>query len=110
MTILITGCAGFIGMHFAKMLLQRKFKVVGIDNMNRYYDINLKKDRIKILKKFKNFSFYSENINKLNKLKLIFKQQKPNIVINLAGQAGVRYSLTNPSAYIQSNIKGFFNM
>ena len=111
MNILITGCAGFIGFHTCNTILQEtKFNVFGIDNLNKYYDVNLKKERLKILKKSKNFNFKKKNICNLNSLKKIFKEKKFDIVINLAAQAGVRYSIDNPSVYMESNIKGFFNI
>ena len=109
MKIIITGCAGFIGMHLSQKLLKRH-QVVGIDNLNNYYDVALKKDRLKILKKNKNFKFYKIDINNYEKLKLIFNQIKPKIVIHLAGEVGVRYSLKKPRKYINSNIVGFFNI
>ena len=110
MTYLITGAAGFIGMNLAHKLLKKNKKIIGIDNLNSYYDINLKKKRLDKLKKFKKFIFYKININDKNKLVNVFKSQKINIVINLAAQAGVRYSLENPQAYIDANLNGFFNL
>ena len=110
MTYLITGAAGFIGMNLAHKLLKKNKKIIGIDNLNSYYDINLKKKRLDKLKKFKKFIFYKININDKNKLINVFKSQKINIVINLAAQAGVRYSLENPQAYIDANLNGFFNL
>lgn len=108
MTILVTGCAGFIGMHLCKKLIE-KYNVVGVDNINSYYDTNLKKKRLSILKN-KNFQFHKIDITKKNKLKLIFKKNKPKIVIHLAAEVGVRNSLINPKKYINSNILGFFNI
>jgi UDP-glucuronate 4-epimerase len=110
MTILLTGCAGFIGFHTAKKLLSKKIKVIGIDNLNNYYDIRLKKNRLKLLLKFKNFKFKKINLTNKSKLESIFKKSKVKYVINLAAQAGVGYSLINPNAYIESNITGFLNI
>lgn len=109
MKILVTGSAGFIGMHVCKQLL-KNHKIIGIDVLNSYYDINLKKLRLKKLKKNKNFKFYKVNINNYNKLRLIFKKVKPQIVIHLAAEVGVRYSLEKPKNYLNSNIIGFFNI
>ena len=108
--IYITGSSGFIGFHCAKKFLNKGYKVHGFDSMNNYYDINLKKSRLKILRKYKNFSFTKgklENKKKINKSILDFK---PKIIIHLAAQAGVRYSLKNPDTYLQSNIIGTFNV
>lgn len=109
MKILLTGCAGFIGMHTSLKLLNIGHEVFGIDNLNEYYDVRLKLDRLSILKKKKNFRF--EQIDLISdKLEEIFKNFKPDKVINLAAQAGVRYSITNPNAYIESNMQGFLNI
>ena len=108
--IYITGAAGFIGFHAAKKFLNKGIKVHGFDSMNNYYDSSLKKDRLKILKKFKNFSFTKgllENQKLLNQSVLQFK---PTIIIHLAAQAGVRYSIINPDVYLNSNIFGTFNV
>tara|TARA_X000000950_G_scaffold275965_1_gene363112 strand:- start:558 stop:1529 length:972 start_codon:yes stop_codon:yes gene_type:complete len=111
MNILITGCAGFIGYHTCEALLKnRKIKIYGIDNLNDYYDVNLKKNRLKILKKRKNFKFNKSNIIYFSNLEKIFKKNKFDIVIHLAAQAGVRYSIKKPTNYFNSNIKGFFNI
>ena len=107
--ILITGCAGFIGFHISKLFLEKKFFVYGVDNLNNYYDINLKKKRLKVLKKYKNFDFVKADISDRNKVKTIFKK-KINSVIHLAAQAGVRYSLENPYSYFSSNLIGFCNI
>lgn len=109
MKILVTGCAGFVGMHLCQKLL-KKNNVIGIDNINSYYDINLKKSRLKILKKNKNFSFFKTNINNYKRLNIIFNKIRPKIVIHLAAEVGVRYSLEHPRKYINSNIVGFFNI
>ena len=110
-SILLTGCAGFIGFHTSKKLLENKhINVVGIDNINNYYDINLKKDRLKILKKYNNFIFHKLNINNQKKLLEICNLFKIEIIIHLAAQAGVRYSIDNPEVYFDSNMSGFFNI
>ena len=107
--ILVTGCAGFIGFSLSNFL--KRYHVVGIDNMNTYYDINLKKDRLKILKKNKNFYFHRIDIsNKTNSLFKILSSQKFDCIIHLAAQAGVRYSLIDPYSYINSNVLGTVNI
>jgi len=108
--IIVTGCAGFIGFHLSLRLLKMGYFVIGIDNINNYYDIKIKNDRLNILKDFENFVFYKEDIAIFDNVKKIFEEQKPDKVCNLAAQAGVRHSLTHPEDYIQSNIVGFFNM
>ena len=108
--ILITGGAGFIGFHLSKKLLENNFFVVVIDNLNDYYDVELKNARLNILKKYKNFSFYRMDIVNKNELLDLFDSNKFDIVINLAAQAGVRYSIDHPDSYINSNIIGFFNI
>ena len=111
MKILITGCAGFIGFHLAeKLLTNNKFRVYGIDNLNTYYDVKLKQDRLKILKKNINFNFKKLDISNFVKLSKNFKENKYDYVINLAAQAGVRYSITNPDTYFENNISGFYNI
>ena len=107
---LITGSAGFIGFHLSKKLLLDGSIVTGIDNLNNYYDQNLKKDRNKILKKNKNYKFKKIDIKNYKKLESVFKKNKFECIINLAAQAGVRYSLINPKSYIDNNIVGFFNV
>ena len=109
MKIFITGSSGFIGFHLAKKLLDKGFKICGYDSMNSYYDTKLKKSRLNILKKYKNFKFVKNNIENYKILKGIIVKFKPKIIIHLAAQAGVRYSLKNPDAYLQSNIIGTFN-
>tara|TARA_S200000501_G_scaffold373191_1_gene419763 strand:- start:1819 stop:2823 length:1005 start_codon:yes stop_codon:yes gene_type:complete len=108
--ILITGAAGFIGFHVSKTLLEKGFRVYGIDNINNYYDTQIKKDRLKILKSYDDFYFKKINLGKGKSLDNFFKLIKPTEVINLAAQAGVRYSFINPEAYIESNLVGFFNV
>ena len=102
MKILVTGTAGFIGFFTAKKLLEEGYTVIGIDNVNDYYDVNLKEARLKILKKNDNFIEYRENIANKERISEIFNQEKPKRVLNLAAQAGVRYSFENPYAYIDS--------
>ena len=110
MKILITGVAGFIGFNFSNFLLKKtNFDIVGIDNLNNYYSVNVKKKRLNLLKKSKKFKFIKLDLTNKKKLKKVFKQ-KIDIVFHFAAQAGVRYSLVNPSAYIDSNIMGFFNV
>ena len=110
MKILLTGCAGFIGMHTALRLLQQDHDVIGIDNLNDYYDVRLKENRLKQLNAFPKFTFYKINIADQDKVAQCFAQEKPQKVIHLAAQAGVRYSLVNPHAYIESNIQGFMTI
>jgi UDP-glucuronate 4-epimerase len=108
--ILVTGAAGFIGFHLSKRLSKKGWDVVGLDNINDYYDVNLKKERLKLLKENKNFSFYKIDLIDKKKIDDLFKKEKFDYVVNLAAQAGVRYSLINPYAYINSNITGFLNI
>ncbi len=108
--ILVTGAAGFIGYHLCKSLINDGYKVAGIDNLNSYYNVSLKNDRIANLSKKKNFHFNKIDIIDKSSLKNIFNKFKPNLVVNLAAQAGVRYSLENPYAYVDSNIVGFLNI
>ena len=110
--IIVTGSAGFIGFHLCKNLLNEGVQVLGIDNMNDYYEISLKKARLSAVEKISknNWDFREEDIKNKESLSSIFKEFKPEIVINLAAQAGVRYSLENPSEYIQSNLVGFGNI
>lgn len=110
MKILVTGVAGFIGMHVAKRLLERGDEVVGVDNMNDYYDVQLKQDRLQQLKSFERFRFIKLDIADCDALEALFAKEGFRRVINLAAQPGVRYSLKNPHAYIQSNIVGFTNL
>ena len=110
--ILITGTAGFIGSNLAKRILteEKDVYVIGIDNMNDYYDVKLKEYRLKELEDFENFKFVKGSIADKECLENIFKEYKPEIVVNLAAQAGVRYSITNPDVYIESNLIGFYNI
>jgi UDP-glucuronate 4-epimerase len=108
--ILVTGSSGFIGMHLCESLLKDGYQVFGIDNMNNYYDISLKNNRLKRLLNYKNFHFVNEDISNLKMMEKIFKEYSPSKVVNLAAQAGVRYSLKNPHEYIKSNISGFMNI
>ncbi len=111
MQILITGAAGFIGFNLSKYLLKNsKFKIFGVDNFNTYYSKSLKKDRIKELKKFRNFRFEKIDITNKKKLDIFFKKKKVSLIINLAAQAGVRYSLINPTEYVDNNVLGFYNI
>ena len=115
MTILITGAAGFIGFHITKRLLIEGFEVVGVDNLSPYYDLRLKKARLNELenlseKKHVKFFFFKEDLDNKNFLSELFRKFKFNKVVNLAAQAGVRYSIENPSSYINSNIVGFANL
>lgn len=110
--ILITGAAGFIGASLAKRILTeiKNVQVIGIDNMNPYYDVSLKEARLKEIEQFANFTFRKGDIADRERVNTIFEQYKPQIVVNLAAQAGVRYSITNPDSYIQSNLIGFYNI
>ncbi len=109
-TILVTGAAGFIGFHVSKKLLERGDTVVGIDNLNSYYDVNLKKGRLDILQDSDLFSFYREDIQDLAAVRRIFQKHEPGIICNLAAQAGVRHSLRDPFSYQKSNLEGFLNL
>lgn len=111
-TVLITGVAGFIGSYLAKRLLNttKSLQVIGIDSLNDYYDVSLKQFRLKKLKKYSAFTFLKVNIADKRAIEELFHTYQPQIVVNLAAQAGVRYSITNPDAYIESNLVGFFNI
>lgn len=111
-TYFITGVAGFIGSNLAKRILkeEKDIKVLGLDNMNDYYDVKIKEYRLAELLKNENFTFIKGNLADKELINKIFEENKPEIVVNLAAQAGVRYSITNPDAYIESNIIGFYNI
>ena len=107
--ILITGSAGFIGF-YSKYLINKNFKVVGIDNINDYYDKKIKYDRLRFLKKFKNFKFFKIDISNFQKIDNLVKKFKIEAIIHFAAQAGVRFSIINPKSYISNNIDGFLNI
>lgn len=111
-TIIVTGAAGFIGANLVKRLLSdvTTATIIGIDSVNDYYDVRLKEYRLEELKKHDNFTFIKGNIADKALIESIFEKYKPTVVVNLAAQAGVRYSITNPDAYIESNLVGFFNI
>lgn len=106
----VTGAAGFIGFHLSKRLLDEGCKVIGLDNLNDYYDVKLKKARLNIIEKHESFKFIHAGLQDKETLENVFQENKIHIVVNLAAQAGVRYSITNPDVYIQSNIVGFQNI
>ena len=108
--ILVTGVAGFLGSHLSEQLSGLGHKVIGIDNLNNYYSVSLKKARLRILSNNKNFIFVKCDLLEMNKLAKIFRKYKFNSVVNLAAQAGVRYSLEKPGEYVKSNLVGFFNI
>ncbi len=110
MRVLITGAAGFIGFHLAQRLLRDGFEVAGLDNLNSYYDVSLKMDRLSQLQTHRNFSFEILDLANTHQLGRVIGSCKPQIVVNLAAQAGVRYSMENPLAYINSNVVGFANL
>ncbi|MFA2841484.1 GDP-mannose 4,6-dehydratase [Bacillus paranthracis] len=107
---LVTGAAGFVGYFLSKKLLEQGCQVIGIDNINDYYDVNLKYTRLEQLKPYEKFTFIKGDISDRDMVTTLFEEYKPNIVVNLAAQAGVRYSIENPDVYIQSNIIGFYNI
>ncbi|MCY9140970.1 GDP-mannose 4,6-dehydratase [Peribacillus frigoritolerans] len=109
-TYLITGAAGFIGFFLSRKLLEQGCNVIGVDNINDYYDVKLKYARLEQLKPYEKFTFITGDISNKEMISSIFEEYKPNIVVNLAAQAGVRYSIENPDVYIQSNIIGFYNI
>ena len=108
--VLVTGAAGFIGSYLSERLLGTGHSVIGFDNMNDYYDVKLKEARLNLLEKYEKFSFIKGDLADKSAVEELFKKFKPDIVVNLAAQAGVRYSITNPEAYISSNVIGFFNI
>lgn len=111
-TIFITGASGFIGSNLAKRILTSEpiTQVIGLDNMNDYYDVHIKEARLAELQKFKNYAFIKGNLADKALINEIFEKYRPDIVVNLGAQAGVRYSITNPDAYIESNMIGFYNI
>lgn len=111
-TVLVTGAAGFIGSFLSERLLSdfEDIRVIGFDSVNDYYDIRLKESRLEKLQKHENFTFIKANLADKDKVSEVFREYSPQIVVNLAAQAGVRYSITNPDAYIESNIIGFYNI
>ena len=110
MKILVTGAAGFIGFHTARHLLERGDEVIGIDNLNEYYDVGLKRVRLEILQSHSNFKFTKIDIEDAGAMDALFKNEHPQRIVHLAAQAGVRYSIENPRAYIDTNITGFLNI
>ncbi|QKD05215.1 NAD-dependent epimerase [Mesorhizobium loti] len=108
--VLITGAAGFIGFHLSQRLLAEGRRVIGLDSMNEYYDVTLKQARLERLKGFPDFRFEHVDLTEGDRISALFASTAPEIVVNLAAQAGVRYSLTNPHAYVESNLSGFLNI
>ena len=108
--ILITGAAGFIGFHLSQRLCKEKKEVIGLDNLNDYYDVELKKARLRILEQYDNFEFVKMDLKNTAEVLKLFEKEKFEYVVNLAAQAGVRYSIQNPFAYVDSNIHGFINV
>lgn len=108
--ILVTGAAGFIGFHYVQALCSAGHEVLGLDNINDYYDTDLKEDRLKVLAPLENFEFHKVELDDADTLNAIFSDWQPEVVVNLAAQAGVRYSLENPHAYANSNLTGFMNI
>jgi UDP-glucuronate 4-epimerase len=108
--VLVTGAAGFIGFHLTQKLTRLGYHVIGIDNINDYYDVNLKKSRLEILQKLSGFTFYQADLTNKKQIDELFKKYQFPYVVNLAAQAGVRYSIINPYAYLESNLHGFLNI
>ncbi|WP_215193271.1 NAD-dependent epimerase [Exiguobacterium sp. s95] len=109
-TVLITGSSGFIGYHLSNKLIKLNYKVIGLDNMNNYYELNLKKNRLNNLIKSNNFIFENIDLKNMSDVKNLFEKYDFDVVVNLAAQAGVRYSIENPYAYLDSNLTGFLNI
>lgn len=109
-TILVTGAAGFVGMHLSVRLLEEGHTIIGYDNVNDYYDVQLKRDRLEILNPYENFSFVEAGLEDRDAVNQVFEENQIDIIINLAAQAGVRYSIENPHAYVDSNLVGFVNI
>ncbi len=109
-SVLVTGAAGFIGFHLSKRLLDAGYRIFGLDNMNAYYDVALKQARLEMLKRYPDFSFIEADLSDRNAMGALFKENAFDVVVNLAAQAGVRYSLKNPHAYVDSNLVGFLNI
>jgi len=110
--ILVTGAAGFIGANLSQRLLDEleDVKVIGLDSVNNYYDVSIKEYRLQQLSGYLSFTFIKGNIADKKLVTSVFEQYKPEVVVNLAAQAGVRYSIINPDAYVESNLVGFFNI
>ena len=109
-TYLVTGGAGFIGFHLSKSLLEKGARVIGFDNMNEYYDVRLKEDRLAILREYENYTFIKGDLGDKGDVFRLFQEYAPQVVVNLGAQAGVRYSIDNPDAYMRSNMMGFFHV
>lgn len=111
-TVFITGVAGFIGSNLAKRLLEHNdsIRIIGLDNLNDYYDVRIKESRLEELRKYFGFTFVKGDLTNKDLINFIFDQYQPQVVVNLAAQAGVRYSITNPDAYVESNLVGFYNI
>lgn len=107
---LITGGAGFIGFHLSKSLLEKGARVIGFDNMNDYYDVRLKEDRLAVLEQYGQYTFIKGDLSDRGDVFCLFQEYAPQVVVNLGAQAGVRYSIDNPTAYMQSNMMGFFHL
>lgn len=110
MKVLVTGAAGFIGFHLTALLLEQGYEVIGLDNMNAYYDPRLKEGRLKNLKEHENFTFHQTDLKDKASVDGLFETERPGYVVNLAAQAGVRHSIENPYAYVDSNLIGFMNI